>query len=92
MGCGAMGAGGGEDFYMLCEEPQWNLPFKAEGYYDLNRHEPVPGGELERNRALRSGTLFITGGVVLASELTEEEYQALQARCSAQREFDDLPF
>lgn len=41
MGCGAIPVGGPQDFYLLCKEEEWTLPFEVWGYYDLRQHEPV---------------------------------------------------
>jgi hypothetical protein len=35
MGYGALAVGGGDDFYMLYKEPEYSLPFKVSGYYNL---------------------------------------------------------
>jgi len=76
VGVGALAVGGPTDFLMLSERDSWNLAFEVWGYYDLRQHEPAAGGELERSRAFRSGTLFASSnGIVRASDLTEEEYQ-----------------
>jgi hypothetical protein len=37
MGCGAIPIGGLEDFYQLCKEEEWTLPFELWGYYDLRQ-------------------------------------------------------
>ena len=34
-GIGAIAVGGGDDFYELHKEPEYSLPFKVEGYFDL---------------------------------------------------------
>src|SRR5262245_59735695 len=41
MGVGAIPTGGGQDFYMLAKEDEYNLPFKVYGYFDLRHHEPI---------------------------------------------------
>ena len=38
-----MAVGGGDDFYILHKEPQYPLPFKVEGYFDLVGCELVNG-------------------------------------------------
>src|SRR5262245_52991529 len=35
MGVGALPVGGGTDFYMLSKAPEYSLPFKVWGYFDL---------------------------------------------------------
>jgi hypothetical protein len=35
MGVGAIAVGWGDDFYMLCNKPEYPLPFKVWGYFDL---------------------------------------------------------
>jgi hypothetical protein len=35
MGIGAAAVGGGDDFYMLDKTPNYSLPFKVLGYFDL---------------------------------------------------------
>lgn len=35
MGLGAIAVGGGDDFYMLYNAPEYPLPFKVLGYFDL---------------------------------------------------------
>jgi hypothetical protein len=37
MGYGAIPIGGPEDFYQLCKEEEWTLPFELWGYYDLRQ-------------------------------------------------------
>jgi hypothetical protein len=34
-GMGALAVGGGDDFYELHKEPEYSLPFKVEGYFNL---------------------------------------------------------
>ena len=38
MGFSATPVGGGTDFHMLHKAPQYSLPFKVEGYFDLRQH------------------------------------------------------
>lgn len=81
MGYGAIPVGGPQDFYLLYKEEGWTLPFDVWGYYDLRQHEPVAGHEAERNRALRSGTLFVVDrAIVRASDLTDEEFEVIERR------------
>jgi hypothetical protein len=35
VGIGAIVVGGGDDFYLLHREPEYSLPFKVEGYFNL---------------------------------------------------------
>jgi hypothetical protein len=58
--------------------------------YDLRRHESALGGELERRRAFRRGTMFMSNeGIVHASELTDEEYRQY-VKGSGLPDFDDV--
>jgi hypothetical protein len=52
MGVGAIAVGGGDDFYMLHKEPEYDLPFKAEGYYNLVGRDLIDGGGIYRHRLL----------------------------------------
>ena len=52
MGCGAIPVGGLQDFYMLHKTPEYSLPFKVLGYFDLRhceriQREPSPPGNDE---------------------------------------------
>ncbi len=42
MGCGAIPVGGPQGFLKLEYEPDYPLPFKVWGYYDLRQHEDEP--------------------------------------------------
>ncbi|MBA7553281.1 hypothetical protein ES705_45871 [subsurface metagenome] len=44
MGIGCIPVGGGNDFYMLDGEKNYNLPFKAWGYFDLRNCKNVNEG------------------------------------------------
>jgi len=46
MGYGAVPIGGPEDFYQLCKEEEWTLPFEVWGYYDLRQTHGARGIEL----------------------------------------------
>jgi hypothetical protein len=51
MGNGAIAVGGGDDFCMLHKEPEYSLPFKVEGYFDLHQCELSDDAEDECTRA-----------------------------------------
>lgn|SRR5215813_9082853 len=51
--------GGGDDFYRLCEEPEYSLPFKVWGYLDLVGCELLDGSGVFHHRLL----LFSAGEV-----------------------------
>ena len=46
MGHGARAVGGGDDFYQLFKEPEYSLPFKVMGYFDLVGRELVDGSDV----------------------------------------------
>jgi hypothetical protein len=52
VGYGYLAVGGGDDFYMLCEEPEYSLPFKLWGYYDLEGCTLIDNGDTYRHRLM----------------------------------------
>jgi hypothetical protein len=50
MGYGCLSVGGDDDFYMLCKESEYSLPFKVWGYYDLEGCELVDGSGVYHHR------------------------------------------
>ncbi|MDX8450698.1 hypothetical protein [Mesorhizobium captivum] len=74
---GALSVGGPEDYYMLCEEEGYTLPFPVFGYFDLRNHEPLPDREsdLKRRKAFARGTLIVTcdGKIIRAADLEKIE-------------------
>jgi hypothetical protein len=52
MGYGALGVGGGDDFYLLCEEPAYSLAFKVWGYYNLVGCTLIDNGDTYRHRLM----------------------------------------
>jgi hypothetical protein len=50
MGVGAIAVGGGDDFYQLCDEPEYSLPFKVWGYFDLVGCELLDGSDVNHQR------------------------------------------
>jgi hypothetical protein len=57
MGVSGMPIGGGPDRYTLWREPNYTLPFKAEGFFDLRDHERIDRRE---NFAKFSSLLDVT--------------------------------
>jgi hypothetical protein len=53
MGNGARAVGGGDDFYMLHQKPEYLLPFKVEGYFNLVGRELVDGSDVYHRRLWR---------------------------------------
>jgi hypothetical protein len=52
IGYGCLAVGGGDDFYMLCEEPEYSLPVKVWGYYDLEGCTLIDNGDTYRHRLM----------------------------------------
>jgi hypothetical protein len=52
IGFGALAVGGGDDFYMLCKEPVYSLPFKVWGYFNLVGCTLIDNGDTYRHRLL----------------------------------------
>jgi hypothetical protein len=50
MGFLAHPVGGGDDFYMLSEKPEYSLPFKVWGYYRLEGCTLIDNGDTYRHR------------------------------------------
>jgi hypothetical protein len=50
IGLGALAVGGGDDFYMLCKEPAYSLPFKVWGYFNLVGCTLINNGDTYRHR------------------------------------------
>jgi hypothetical protein len=51
-GCSPNGVGGGDDYYMLDQRPDYSLPFKVWGYFDLVGCELVDGSGVYHQRYL----------------------------------------
>lgn len=49
-GVGAMAVGGGDDFYVLSEDPEYYLPFRVWGYFDLVGCELLDGADVYHHR------------------------------------------
>jgi hypothetical protein len=52
MGSGVRGVGGGDDFYILCKEPEYALPFKVWGYFNLVGCTLIDNGDTYRHRLM----------------------------------------
>jgi len=52
MGFGARAVGGGDDFYRLSEEPEYSLPFKVLGYFNLVGCTLIDNGDTYRHRLM----------------------------------------
>jgi hypothetical protein len=52
MGVGAVPVGGGDDFYMLDQEPNYSLPFKVWGYFNLVGCELLDGSDVFHHRLM----------------------------------------
>ena len=52
MGFGARAVGGGDSFYMLSEEPEYSLPFKVLGYFNLVGCTLIDNGDTYRHRLM----------------------------------------
>jgi hypothetical protein len=52
MGYGCHAVGGGDDFYMLCKEPEYSLPFKVWGYFNLEGCTLIDNGDTYRHRLM----------------------------------------
>jgi hypothetical protein len=50
MGVGALPVGGGDDFYMLSEKPEYSLPFKVWGYFNLVGCTLIDNSDTYRHR------------------------------------------
>jgi hypothetical protein len=50
MGFGGRAVGGGDSFYMLSEEPEYSLPFKVWGYFNLVGCTLIHNGDTYRHR------------------------------------------
>jgi len=50
MGVGAIPVGGGDDFYMLCKQQEYFLPFEVWGYFDLVGCELIDGRDVYHHR------------------------------------------
>jgi hypothetical protein len=79
MGYGARAVGGGDDFYMLSEEPEYSLPFKVWGYFDLVGCTLIDNGDTYRHR------LFVVrqkpDGTVEVHKETNAEAAARERLC-----------
>jgi hypothetical protein len=52
MGCGAIPVGDGNDFHMLDRNPEYSLPFKVWGYFDLRGCTLIDNGDTYRHRLM----------------------------------------
>jgi len=91
MGFGARAVGGGDDFYRLSEEPEYSLPFKVLGYFNLVGYTLIDNSDLYRHR------LFIVrekdDGTIEARMETNPEAAARERRRDAiARDSDFSPF
>jgi hypothetical protein len=61
-GYGDRAVGGSDDFYMLAEEPEYSLPFRVWGYYDLEGCEPVDKSVPARHQF---ASIYVVDGKVI---------------------------
>ena len=79
--------GGGPDHYELWRKPEYNLPFKVVGFFDLRGYERIDGNE---NIAEYSGQMiFMSNGELILvgkemERLLSEGYTSEQARAKIQ--------
>jgi hypothetical protein len=73
MSVAAIAVGGGDDFYMLDKEPEYSLPFKVEGYFNLVGCELVDGSDVYHSR------LWLVSKNGDMRQQTNEEAKALEA-------------
>jgi hypothetical protein len=52
MDYGGLAVGGGDDFYMLYKEPEYSLPFKVSGYYNLVGCTVIDNRDIYRHRLM----------------------------------------
>jgi len=88
MGFAARAVGGGDSFYSLSEEPEYSLPFKVSGYFNLLGCTLIDNGDTYRHR------LFIVrekdDGTIDARMETNPEAAARERRRDAiARDGDD---
>ena len=90
MGFGARAVGGGDSFYMLSEEPEYSLPFKVLGYFNLVGCTLIDNGDTYRHR------LMIVrehdDGTIDARMETNPEAAARERRRDAIARDSDCPF
>ena len=90
MGFHARAVGGGDDFYMLSEHPEYSLPFKVLGYFNLVGCTLIDNGDTYRHR------LFIVqrdpNGKVKVRKETNAEAAARERRQDAIACDSDCPF
>jgi hypothetical protein len=91
MGFLAHPVGGGDSFYILCKEPEYALPFKVWGYFDLRGCTLIDNGDTYRHR------LFIVrdkdDGTIEARMETNPEAAARERQRDAMaRNSDFSPF
>ena len=90
MGHGARAVGGGDDFYMLSEDPEYSLPFKVWGYFNVVGCTLIDNGDTHRHR------LFIVrrdpSGKVKVRKETNAEAAARERRQDAIARDSDCPF
>lgn len=67
MSVGAIAVGGGDDFYQLCDEPEYSLPFKVWGYFNLVGCELIDGSDVYHHR------LWLLGSDGKLRQQTNEE-------------------
>jgi hypothetical protein len=89
MGVGALPVGGGDDFYMLSEAPEYSLPFKVWGYFNLVGCTRIDDGDTYRHRLLI--VRRDPNGEVKVHKETNAEAAARERREAVARN-DDLPF
>ena len=90
IGFGALPVGGGDDNYRLSEEPEYSLPFKVRGYFNLVGCTLIDNGDTYRHR------LFIvrrdSNGKVELHKETNAEAAARERRQDAIARDSDCPF
>ena len=90
MGFHARAVGGGDGFYMLSEDPEYSLPFKVLGYFNLVGCTLIDNGDTYRHR------LFIVqrdpNGKVKVRKETNAEAAARERRQDAIACDSDCPF
>ena len=86
MGVGAIPVGGGDDFYMLNRaRPQYDLPFKVWGYFNLVGRELVDGSGVYHHRCY----IWSDGGTLRME--TNEEAAASKAEAMNRPRDDGAP-
>jgi hypothetical protein len=90
MGFRARAVGGGDSFYMLSEGPEYSLPFKVWGYFNLVGCTLVDNGDAYRHRLLT--VRWDPNGKVKVHKETNAEAAARERRQDAIARDSDCPF